>query len=78
MARSARVLKFLEEASTFTSAERAELVEELAKPLVFTKADMDRQRKAVLEFLAIPTVSGTPPGVARDKYVVLKKHDIDV
>jgi hypothetical protein len=76
MLRSARVLKVLEEASTFTSAERAELVEELAKPLVFTKADMDRQRKAVLEFLAIPPVSGTPPGVARDKYSVLK-HDIE-
>ena len=78
MPRSARVLKVLEETATFTSAERAELAEELGKPIVFTKADMARQRKAVLEFLAIPTVSGTPPGVARDKYAVLKKHDVEV
>jgi hypothetical protein len=64
MPRSARVQQVLEETATFTSAERAELAEELARPIVFTKADMDRQRKAILEFLAIPTFSGTDPNVS--------------
>jgi hypothetical protein len=77
MPRSARVQQVLEEAATFTSAERAELAEELAKPIVFTKADKDRQRKAIQEFLAIPTVHGTDPGAARDKYAVLNKNDIE-
>ncbi len=76
MPRSARVQQVLEETATFTSAERAELVEELAKPILFTKADMDRQRKAILEFLAIPTFSGTDPNASSDKYAFLK-HDIE-
>jgi predicted nucleotidyltransferase len=71
MPRSARVQQVLEATATFTTAERAELVEELAKPIVFTEADMERQRKAILEFLAIPTVRGTGRGVARDKYSLL-------
>ena len=65
MPRSVRVQQVLEIAATLTSAERAELAEglaeDLAKPIVFTKADMDRQRKAILEFLAIPTFAGTDP-----------------
>jgi hypothetical protein len=77
MPRSARVQQVLEEAATFTSAERAELAEELAKPLVFTVADMDRQRKAILEFLAIPTFCGADPNASSDKYAFLK-HDIEV
>jgi hypothetical protein len=77
MPRSARVLKVLEEAAEFTPAERAELAEELAKPIVFTKEDMARQRKAIRGFLAIPTVAGTDPNASSDKYAVLK-HDIEV
>lgn len=76
MARSARVQQVLEETATFTSAERAELAEELAKPIVFTKADMDRQRKAIVEFLAIPTFSGNDPNASSDKYAFLK-HNIE-
>jgi hypothetical protein len=45
---------------------------------LFTKEDMARQRKAILEFLSIPAVSGTPPTVSADKYSVLGKHDIEV
>lgn len=67
-----RHLKALE-----TGAAEGEL-EASREQLVFTKADMDRQRKAILEFLSIPTVRGTPPGVSADKYSVLDKHDIEV
>ena len=77
MARSARVQQVLKETATFTSAERAELAEGLAKPIVFTEADMDRQRNAILEFLAIPTFSGTDPNASSDKYAFLK-HDTEV
>jgi hypothetical protein len=51
---------------------------DLQAPVVFTTEDMARQRKAILEFLSIPTVSGTPSAVARDKYSVLGKHDVEV
>jgi hypothetical protein len=78
MARTARVQQVLEEVATFTSAERAELVEELVKPIVFTKDDRARQRKAILEFLAIPTFSGSDPNASSDKYAFLAKHDIEV
>jgi hypothetical protein len=67
MPRSARVQQVLEKTVTFTSAERAELVEELVKPIVFTTVDMDRQRKAIVEFLAIPTFSGGDPNTAFPK-----------
>ncbi len=77
MPRSARVQQVLEETATFTPAERAELAEELASSIVFTKADLDRQRKAIQEFLALPTFSGTDPNASSDKYAFLK-HDIDV
>jgi hypothetical protein len=76
MARSARVQQILEETAEFTSAERAELAEELAKPLAFTAADVDRQRKAILEFLAIPPFSGADPNASSDKYAFLK-HDTE-
>ena len=72
MSRSARVQQVLEETATFTSAERAELAEELAKPIVFTTADMDRQSEAILEFLSIPTFSGPDPNASSDKYAFLK------
>ena len=77
MASSGRVQKVLEEAATFSPAERAELAEELSKPIVFTKADMERQRKAIEEFLALPTVRGTDPEASADKYGVLE-HDANV
>jgi hypothetical protein len=77
MASSARVQKILEEAATFSPAERAELAEELSKPMVFTKTDMERQRNAIEEFLALPTVRGTDPDASADKYGVLE-HDVDV
>ena len=76
MARTARVQRILEEAAELTPAERAELAEELAKPIVFTEEDMARQRKAILGFPAIPTVAGTDPNASSAKYAVLK-HDID-
>ena len=38
---------------------------------------MKRQRKAIEEFLALPTVRGTDPDASADKYGVLK-HDADV
>ncbi|HVV53366.1 MAG TPA: hypothetical protein VHO06_27160 [Polyangia bacterium] len=74
MALSARVQKILNEAAAFTPAERAELAAEFSKPLVFTDADMDRQRRAILEFLSVVTVSGTDPDTSSDKYAVLKHH----
>ena len=76
MARSARVQRIIEEAATLSPAERAELAAELSTPVVFTKADLDRQRKAIQEFLAIPTVHGTDPDTSADKYAVLK-HDTE-
>lgn len=76
MPRSARVQQVLEETAAFTPAERAELVEGLAKPIVFTRADMDRQREAILEFLAIPTFAGVDPNASSDRYAFLK-HDLE-
>jgi hypothetical protein len=52
----------------------ADLAEKLAKPIVFTKADMDRQRQAIQEFLALPTFSGTDPDASSDKYAFLKRE----
>lgn len=70
-----RHLKALEAAERAMNEDEPEASQD---PLVFTKADMERQRKAILEFLSIPTVSGTPPGVSADKYSVLGKRDIEV
>jgi hypothetical protein len=78
VASSARVQKLLDEAATFSAAERAELAAELSKPLVFTKEDMERQREAVLEFLAIPTFAGPDPKASEDKYAFLAKRDVEV
>jgi hypothetical protein len=38
---------------------------------------MDKQRRAVLEFLAIPTVNSGAPDVSSNKHQ-LPKHDIEV
>jgi len=78
MPRSARLQQVLEEVAMFTPAERAELVEELVGPIVFTKEGRARQRQAILEFLAIPTFSGSDPNASSDKYAFLAKHDIEV
>ena len=77
MALSARVQKVLDEVASFSPAERAELAAKLGTSIVFTKEDMAQQRKAIQEFLAIPTVAGTDPGASADKYAILK-HDIEV
>jgi hypothetical protein len=77
MSRSARVQKIIDEAAGLTAAERAELAEELSKPLVFTKEDLERQRQAVLEFLAIPTFHSGASDVSSDKYAALHRHRRD-
>ena len=77
VASSARVQKLLDEAATFSPTERAELAAELSRA-VFTKEFRARQRKAILEFLAMPTVAGTDPKVSSDKYAFIGKHDVEV
>lgn len=44
--------------------------------LVFTKADMDRQRKAALRFLAVPTFEAGDPKVS-ETGIVHKRHRLD-
>ncbi len=58
---SPRVQKLAEEAAGLPPAERLALIRELVGSLDVQRVQMDRQRRAVLGFLAIPaTVSGTP------------------
>jgi hypothetical protein len=41
--------------------------------LAFTKADMDRQRKASLRFLAVPTIEAGDPKVS-ETGIIQKRH----
>jgi hypothetical protein len=77
MSRSARVQKIIDEAARLTPAERAELAEELSEPLVFTKEELERQRRAVLDFLAIPTFHSGSSDVSSEKYGALHKRRHD-
>jgi len=43
---------------------------------VLVRALAAPQCKAILEYLAVPTVAGTDPDASSDKYAVLK-HDVE-
>jgi hypothetical protein len=59
MSRSARVQKIIDEAASLTPAERAELAEELSKPLVFTKEDWNASARLFSTFWrARPSIRG--------------------
>jgi len=77
MSRSARVQKIIDEAAELTPEERAELAEELNKPFEASKEDMEKQRRAVLDFLAIPTFQSGSSDVSSDKYAARhrRRHD---
>jgi hypothetical protein len=47
-----------------------------ARVLVFTKADMDRQRQATLRFLAIPTFEAGDSKVS-ETGILQKRHSAD-
>jgi hypothetical protein len=74
---SPRVQKLVQEAAELSPTERLALIKELVGSIDVSKEQMDRQRRAVLEFLAIPTVNSGVPDLSSNKYG-LPKHDIDV
>lgn len=74
---SPRVQKLVQEAAELSPMERLALIRELVGSIDVSKEQMDRQRRAVLEFLAIPTVNSGAPDLSSNKYG-LPKHDIDV
>jgi hypothetical protein len=73
---SPRVQKLVQEAADLSSAERLTLIQELVGSMDVSKEQMDRQRRAVLQFLAIPTATSGMADVSSNKYG-LPKHDIE-
>ena len=68
---SPRVQKLVQEAADLSPAERLTLIQELVGSIDVNQAQMDRQRRAVLEFLSIspepsgdPTLSSSTHGIA--------------
>jgi hypothetical protein len=74
---SPRVERLIREAADLSPAERLTLVKELVGSIEAPKEQMDRQRRAVLEFLAIPPVRSGSPDVSSNKHQ-FPKHDIEV
>ena len=73
---SARVGKLVEEAADRSPAERLVLIKELVGSIDVSKEQIDRQRRAVLQFLAIPTAKSGTPDASSNKYG-LPKIDIE-
>lgn len=71
---SPRVEKLIREAAELSPAERLALVKELVGSIEVSKEEMDRQRRAVLEFLAIPTVKSGVPDASSNTHQ-FPKHD---
>jgi hypothetical protein len=53
---------------------RAPRAKKTDRVLVFTKADMNRQRQAALRFLAIPTVQVGDPKVSETGIIQKRRH----
>jgi hypothetical protein len=65
---SPRVQKLVQEAVELSSTERLALIKELVGSIDVSKKQMDRQRRAVLDFLAIPTANSGVPDLSSNKY----------
>ena len=72
---SPRVQRLVEEAADLSPAERLALIKELVGSIDVSKEQMDRQRRAVLQFLALPTARSGTPDVSSNKYG-LPNHDV--
>ncbi len=73
---SPRVEKLFREAAELSPAERLALIQQLVGSIEVTKEQMDKQRRAVLDFLAIPPVNSGVPDLSSNKHQ-FPKHDIE-